>query len=221
MYGRKNGSWQQVVSGGSSGSSGLLIKEYNTIINSNATGLVFTSGLNAVDNLDGTVSVSVTGAFIDAGNIGNLGEAIPNYLVAGNNISITTSGGLTTISSNSNVGGNGYVTTYTNVNSISGTTFTFSGVDTVYDLLLSGVAGTCYINAPTNMQEGSTIVLKIKQDAGGGKSVVFVDDNINNITWKFPNGNPPVITSSANAEDILTIIRIKNGLYTTTVSNFS
>lgn len=56
------------------------------------------------------------------------------------------------------------------------------------------------LNAPTNMKDGGTYILRVKQDATGGRALAFAS------AYKFPGGSVPTLTSDANALDIFTFI---------------
>lgn len=69
--------------------------------------------------------------------------------------------------------------------------------------------------APTNMKDGGTYILIVKQDATGGRALAF------DAAYKFPDGEAPVLSSAANAVDILTFISDGTSMYGAFAGNFS
>lgn len=56
------------------------------------------------------------------------------------------------------------------------------------------------LSAPTNMVDGATYILTVIQDATGSRTLAF------DTTYKFPEGEIPILTTAADAVDILTFI---------------
>lgn len=75
----------------------------------------------------------------------------------------------------------------------------------VWDLEINQVAsvtleGNRTLAAPTNMVDGATYILTVIQDATGSRTLAY------NAAFKFPEGEIPVLTTTANAVDILTFV---------------
>lgn len=62
------------------------------------------------------------------------------------------------------------------------------------------LAGNRTLGAPTNLRAGATHVLFIKQGATGGRTLAF------NAAFKFPGGTAPVLSTAANAVDVLSCV---------------
>ena len=60
------------------------------------------------------------------------------------------------------------------------------------------IAGNRTLNAPTNLKDGQAIVLEIKQDATGSRTVTW------NAIYDWPGGTPPTLSTGGNAVDIFT-----------------
>jgi hypothetical protein len=69
------------------------------------------------------------------------------------------------------------------------------------------LAGNRTLAAPTNMQNGATYYLIVKQDATGSRTLAF------NSAYKFPGGTDPVVSTAGNAVDILTFISDGTSMY--------
>lgn len=62
------------------------------------------------------------------------------------------------------------------------------------------LAGSRALANPTNMRNGATYVLFVKQDATGGRTLTYGSN------FKWPSGTAPVLSTAANATDILSFI---------------
>jgi len=62
------------------------------------------------------------------------------------------------------------------------------------------LAGNRTLAAPTNLKDGATYILTVKQDAIGGRTLAY------NTVFKFAGGTAPTVSTAANAVDILTFI---------------
>lgn len=60
------------------------------------------------------------------------------------------------------------------------------------------LGGNRTLAAPSNMKDGGTYILKIIQDGTGTRTLAF------NSTYKFPGGSDPVLSTAANAIDLMT-----------------
>jgi hypothetical protein len=81
-----------------------------------------------------------------------------------------------------------------------------------WDLSLNQVAsvtlgGNRTLGAPTNMVDGATYILTIKQDATGSRTLAY------NSAYKFPSGTAPVLSTAASAVDIITFICNGTNMY--------
>jgi hypothetical protein len=63
------------------------------------------------------------------------------------------------------------------------------------------------LNAPTNMKSGGTYILFVIQDATGTRTLTF------NSAYKFPGGNDPVMSTTANAVDIVSFVSDGTSLF--------
>jgi len=119
-------------------------------------------------------------------------------------------GGTATVNISSGTGGS----TGFSMTSTTGNAFTFNDTSSAYSCTLNGPA-TIY--CPTNLQNGESKTIRIIQPS----TVYSLSyENTSPFVWKFSNGSPPVITSSPNAIDILTMIRMDNDIYITIIKNF-
>jgi len=62
------------------------------------------------------------------------------------------------------------------------------------------LSGNRTLNAPTNQVDGATYILIVKQDSTGSRTLAF------NSVYKFADGNAPILTTTADAVDILTFV---------------
>jgi len=69
------------------------------------------------------------------------------------------------------------------------------------------LAGNRTLSAPTNMKDGSTYILIVKQDATGSRTLTFSS------AYKFSGGSVPDLTATANAVDILTFVSDGTNMY--------
>lgn len=69
------------------------------------------------------------------------------------------------------------------------------------------LAGNRTLAAPTNLADGATYILIIKQDATGGRTLTF------NAVYKFPGGTVPTLSTAANAVDIITFVSDGTNMY--------
>jgi len=95
------------------------------------------------------------------------------------------------------------------VTELSGPTVTPSaGSDSTFDTILT--ANTT-LALPSGMTNGQSIVVRFAQDATGGWTLTF------NAGYKFPSGIVPTNTPTANAVDLLTVVKISNNYYATMI----
>lgn len=69
------------------------------------------------------------------------------------------------------------------------------------------LGGNRTLGNPSNKVAGATYVLIVKQDATGGRTLAY------NAVYKFPNGVTPVLSTTANAVDILTFVTDGTNMY--------
>jgi len=69
------------------------------------------------------------------------------------------------------------------------------------------LAGNRTLNNPTNMQSGATYILIVKQDGTGNRTLSYGS------AYKWPNGTPPILSTTASAVDILTFISDGTNMY--------
>ena len=74
-------------------------------------------------------------------------------------------------------------------------------VDATRTLSYVTLTNTTHFAAASNFSHGASVIIVVKQDATGGRSVTF-DTNF----WKFPGGFAPSITTNANAIDVLSAV---------------
>lgn len=63
------------------------------------------------------------------------------------------------------------------------------------------------LGAPTNLVDGGTYILIVKQDATGSRTLAY------NAVFKFPGGTAPTLSTDANAVDILTFVSDGTNMY--------
>jgi hypothetical protein len=107
--------------------------------------------------------------------------------------------------------GAGRALEYTKAQNFNATTLT-DGATIDWDLESNQVAsvtlaGNRSLNAPTNMKDGGTYVLIVKQDATGSRTLSY------DSAYKFARGAAPVLTTTANAVDILTFVSDGTNMY--------
>lgn len=108
---------------------------------------------------------------------------------------------------------------YTAAQNFNATTLT-DGATINWDLSANQVTsvtlgGNRTLAAPTNLKDGATYILTIKQDATGSRTLTF------NSAYKFPGGTAPTLTTSANAVDVLTFVSDGTNMYGVSQLNFS
>lgn len=77
------------------------------------------------------------------------------------------------------------------------------------------LGGNRTLGAPTNLKNGATYVFIVKQDATGSRTLAY------NAVYKFPGGVDPVLTTTANAVDILAFVSDGTSLFGTVQHNMS
>lgn len=69
------------------------------------------------------------------------------------------------------------------------------------------LAGNRTLDNPTNMQANTTYILIVKQDATGSRTLAY------GTAYKWPEGTAPVLSTAANAVDILTFVSDGTNMY--------
>ena len=77
------------------------------------------------------------------------------------------------------------------------------------------LAGNRTLNDPTNMRNGGSYLLIVKQDAMGSRTLAYGS------AYKWPGGNVPVLTTTANAIDILTFVSDGTSMYGNAILAFA
>lgn len=77
------------------------------------------------------------------------------------------------------------------------------------------LAGNRTLSNPTNLQDGGTYILIVKQDAIGGRTLSYGS------AYKWPGGTAPTLTTSANAVDILSFVSDGTNMYGVESLDFS
>lgn len=185
-----------VASGKTLTFSGATIRDNNTW--TSGSGTVTESGTNYIGNhlnVAGTITGDLTSS---------------NVTITGGSITGIT--GLSSIIT-------GSANEYTKTQNFNATTLT-DDVTIDWDLESNQVTsvtlgGNRTLNNPTNQVDGATYVLILKQDATGGRALVFSS------SYKFPGGSNPVLSASANAIDIVSFISDGTNMYGIINYNFS
>lgn len=101
-----------------------------------------------------------------------------------------------------------------------GTTTLTDGANIAWNLASNQVskvtlAGNRTLDNPTNMVDGGTYVLRVKQDATGSRTLAY------GTAYKWPGGTAPVLSTGANALDILTFVSDGTSMFGVAHKNFS
>ena len=104
----------------------------------------------------------------------------------------------------------GQVYTETSALDVAALDFTTGNVQTV--TLTSNVSP---LPNPTNIKDGATYILIIKQDGVGSRTMTF------GTSYKWEGGTAPTLSTGANAVDILTFVSDGTNMYGTIAQNFS
>ncbi len=76
-----------------------------------------------------------------------------------------------------------------------------------YVLLTAGVGATRVLGAPSNLVSGHTYILVVQQSSGGSNALTY------NGVYKWPGGVAPVLSTGANAIDVLTFVSDGTNMY--------
>jgi len=93
------------------------------------------------------------------------------------------------------------------------------GTNISWDLALNQVsevilAGNRTLDNPTNMQNGATYVLTVRQDATGTRTLAY------GTVYLFPGGTTPVLTTTVNASDVITFLSNGTNMFGVVQSDF-
>ncbi len=102
-------------------------------------------------------------------------------------------------------------TEYTKVQNFDATTLT-DAVTIAWDAESNQVvsvtlAGNRILGAPSNLKDGATYILTVKQDATGGRTLAY------NSIFKFAGGTAPTLSADANTVDVLTFVSDGTNMY--------
>ncbi len=108
---------------------------------------------------------------------------------------------------------------YTATQNFNATTLT-DGASIAWDAAANQVAsvtlaGNRTLANPTNMKDGATYILTVKQDATGSRTLAYGS------AYKWPGGTAPVLSTAANAVDILTFVCDGTNMYGVASLDFS
>lgn len=92
-----------------------------------------------------------------------------------------------------------------------GTINTDCSIGNVFEIVLGGDR---LLANPTNMKAGATYIWNIDQDAAGSRNLTF------DTLFKFPGGDPPVLTPDPNARDSLTCVYDGNVIRAVFINDF-
>lgn len=73
------------------------------------------------------------------------------------------------------------------------------------------LGGNRTLNAPTNMNDGGTYILRINQDPTGGRTLSF------NAVYKFASGIAPTLTTAGSAVDLLSCTSDGTNMFCTVI----
>lgn len=93
------------------------------------------------------------------------------------------------------------------------------GINVSWDLSTTQVAsltltGNATLDNPTNMFDGMTAILRIKQDAIGSRTLLY------GTAYKWPGGTAPTLSTAANAVDIITFTSDGTNMYGSLLADF-
>lgn len=108
---------------------------------------------------------------------------------------------------------------YTATQNFNGTTLT-DGATINWDASANQVctvtlAGNRTMAAPTNLKDGATYILVVKQDATGSRTITW------NAVFKWAGGTAPTLTTTANGVDLISFYSDGTNLYGSAVLDFS
>lgn len=211
----------QVVVGGGAATAPTTIGSNGTsvqVLHGNNAGLPTFSQVSLVNDVTGTLlginggtGVANTGRTITiAGNLVTTGAFTSTFIApAAGNYTLPSRAAQTnyTLSSNNSVG------LYLAQQNFGSATLT-NGASIGWDLntqqvatLTINTAGVHTLTNATNMVNGGTYVLIVKQDATGGRTLAYGG------AYKWPGGSVPILSTVANSVDIITFVSDGTNMY--------
>lgn len=120
-------------------------------------------------------------------------------------VTFPTSGTLATLNTNVWVQQQGF--TRVSLTDASTITWNAQTQQSAYVLLTAAVGSTRVLGAPSNQISGFTYILMVQQSSAGGNALTY------NSVYKWPAGVAPVLSTAANAIDILTFVSNGTNMY--------
>ena len=173
---------------------------------------------------DWTITVSGTqGSKGDTGNIGDIAGQVSATIAVGDLLVFAdvsdsddtkqdTVGGLLDVNKAT-------ANEYTKTQNFNATTLTdastISWDASANQVASATLAGNRTLGAPTNLKDGATYILTVKQDATGSRTLAY------NAVFKFPSGTAPTLSTGASDVDILTFVSDGTNLYGVFQGDFS
>ncbi len=108
---------------------------------------------------------------------------------------------------------------YTKAQNFNATTLT-DGANIAWNLESNQVAsvtlaGNRTLDNPTNIKDGGTYILTVKQDGTGGRTLAY------GTAYKWPGGTAPTLSTGASAVDILTFVSDGTSMFGIAQQDFS
>ena len=199
---------------------GMLSELYTTYVAEIEAGRDGESSLlDKMNALDTAIAALAAGSGVIVSANDTVVGVLNGKLVAGTGISLTegNDGGDETFTIAATVAGT--ATEYTKAQNFNATTLS-DGANISWDLESNQVcsvtlAGNRTLDNPTNMKDGATYILIVKQDGTGSRTLGY------DTAYKWPGGNAPTLSTGASAVDILTFISDGTNMYGVASLDFS
>jgi hypothetical protein len=169
-------------------------------------------GLSNVQNTDTTTTANITDStdkrFVTDANLTTIGNALVNGDI-----------GSTVQGYDANTAKTNVAQEYTKQQNFNATTLS-DAANISWNLDDNQVAsvtlaGNRTLDNPTNMKDGATYILTVKQDVTGTRTLSFGS------AYKFPGGTAPTLSTGTNQIDIITFISDGTNMYGVAQFNFS